>query len=243
MTSKRTCAELKLRFSGYWHAGSGRGSGHHLDAVCERDARDLPYFPGRQLKGVLRHAVRRAEAWKWLENLPLPDGPAKSHEELLFGSQSQAESRDATLPGLVSIGNAQLPEPEREWLAYEGNALLEEAKRNNSQPLLDQIAEKTLLRQQLFDELFSTAIDENGTARRYSLRGLEVCLPVMLEAMIEMAPSASDQSLRRQQQAWLAGTDPWAALRLALPLVDSLGAHRTRGLGDVELTLEVVKGV
>ena len=219
MTAMNHRASLKLDFRGYWHAGSGRSSGHHLDAVCERDGSDLPYFPGRQLKGILRHAVRRAEAWGWLAALSLADGPVTSHEELLFGSGSQMEGRHATFPGLIQVGDAGLSTAEHEWLR---------------QP------EQAGYRACLFTELFSTAIDENGTARKYSLRGLEVCLPTHLESLLELHLTALDPALRQQQQDALKLPDPWMALKKALPLVDALGAHRSRGLGEAEVTLAVM---
>lgn len=209
-------ADLHLHFAHYWHAGSGTGSGYHLDALCLRDGDGLPMMPGRQLKGVLRHALRRAEAWGWLSELALPDGPADCHETLLFGSRSQSEHRSETLPGMLRVGNAHLPEAERAWLA---------------------VAEREPLRAELFGELFSTAINEHGSAQRYSLRGLEVSLPVTLHTTLSLALCAPHNAHRQQQQAYLTANTGWAALRAALPLVDALGAHRSRGLGEVRLDL------
>lgn len=207
---------LRIDLAGYWHAGSGRGSGSHLDALCERNADGLPVLPGRQLKGLLRHAVRRAEAWGWYADLPLPAGPASNIEILLFGSDSQTEDRHGTLPGLLAVDSAELPAAERNWLAAPVQASW---------------------RSQLFDELFSTAIDENGTARDHSLRGVEVALPTVLEAGVSLQAFALEPAHRRQQDAWLAGPAPWSALAMALPLVDAIGAHRSRGLGEACLTL------
>jgi CRISPR/Cas system CSM-associated protein Csm3 (group 7 of RAMP superfamily) len=213
-------AELLLNFSGYWHAGSGRSSGNHLDALCERDASGLPYFPGRQLKGILRHAVRRAEAWGWMDDQPLPEGPVTTHEELLFGSASQSEARHHTFPGLLQVDSGCLPKTEGDWLA---------------QP------DKASLRAQLFDELFSTAIKEDGTAQQYSLRGIEVCIPVTLHAALGLRVTALDLALRTQQEKWLAHAKPWSALKISLHLIDALGANRSRGLGEATVSLIMPK--
>lgn len=209
---------LQLDFTNYWHAGSGRGSGYHLDALCERDGDQLPVLPGRQLKGLLRHAVHRAEAWGWLNELPLPDGPLHSHEELLFGSRSHSESRDATQPGLLLVDTARLPTAERQWLAHPEQAELSE---------------------ELFGELFSTAIDEQGSAQRYSLRGLQVCIPLSLQAALTLAVTAQGSAPRAQQQAYLQSSVGWTVLDAALPLLDALGAHRSRGLGEARVTLDL----
>lgn len=211
-------ARLQLDFTNYWHAGSGRGSGYHLDALCERDGDQLPVLPGRQLKGLLRHAVHRAEAWGWLNELPLPDGPLHSHEELLFGSRSHSESRDATQPGLLQVDTARLPAAERQWLAH---------------------PEQAELREELFGELFSTAIDEQGSAQRYSLRGLQVCIPLPLQAALTLALTAQDSALRAQQLAYLQSAVGWTVLDAVLPLLDALGAHRSRGLGEARVTLDI----
>lgn len=211
-------ARLHLDFINYWHAGSGRSSGYHLDALCERDDCQLPVLPGRQLKGLLRHAVHRAEAWGWLSELALPAGPLASHEELLFGSRSHSESRSATQPGLLRVDTARLPDAELQWLAH---------------------TEQTELREELFGELFSTAINEQGSAQRYSLRGLQVCIPLRLQAALDLAITASDAALRSQQQAYLQAGTAWQALDAALPLLDALGAHRSRGLGEARVTLDM----
>lgn len=209
-------ATLKLSFQSYWHSGSGMGAGTHVDALCLRDQAGLPFLPGRQLKGVLRHAVRRAETWGWYEQLTLPTG-CSSHERLLFGSQSQYTSRHETQPGLLLTNSACLPADERNWLAQTGQAVE---------------------REQIFGTLFSTAINEAGTAEEHSLRGLEVCLPVTLYAELSLAVTALLPQPRQSQSDWLTLEDPWRTLALALPLVDALGAHRSRGLGEVILKLK-----
>lgn len=209
-------ALLRLDLSNYWHAGSGRGSGYHLDALCERDTDALPILPGRQLKGLLRHAVRRAEAWGWLTDHSLPEGPLQHHETLLFGSASQSVERSNTHPGMLLIDSARLSAEERHWLAAD---------------------EQAELRVELFGELFSTAINEEGSAKHFSLRGTEVCIPVRLEAPLALALTSQHEAVREQQKHYLQSGAGWRALKAALPLVDAIGAHRTRGLGEARLEL------
>lgn len=204
---------LKVDFNGFWHTGTGQSSGTYLDAITERDRFNLPFIAGKHLKGILRHAVRRAEAWEWF-SASIPDGPADSLETLLFGSSTQTELRFQTLPGILLIEDACLTETEASYL--------------RSRPDLST---------QLYQPLYSTAIGEEGSAKPKSLRGIEVCVPVTLTCTLNMAITSVDESHRNQQNTWLAMANRWEWLDACIPLIDSLGASRTRGLGEVVLTV------
>lgn len=51
--------KVKLNFQilSYWHAGSGRGEGANLDALVVKKTGNLPFLPGKTVKGLLREAV------------------------------------------------------------------------------------------------------------------------------------------------------------------------------------------
>ena len=207
---------LELELLGYWHCGSGRSAGTRLDAVPEKDRTGLPYAPGRHLKGLLRHAVHRAARWGWLDDLPAPHGgPVADLETLLFGSINHDQPRDATYPGMLAVADGKLPEDEYQYLAH---------------------PEQRDLVPGLYRDLQSTAIDADGVASDKSLRGLEATLPVRLHAPVAMEATALDDALRAQQQTYLEGPGPWTALERALPLIDAIGASRTRGLGEAVAT-------
>ena len=209
---------LKLEFQNFWHVGSGRSAGHHLDAVCLKDEYDLPFVSGKQLKGLLRHAVHRAETWGWYAELKRPEGPVKSFEELLFGSRSQDEDRHQTTAGMLFVDNAQLMAEEYQFL---------------------QQSEQSQLRQYLYQELYNTAIEhDSGTALEHSLRGIEVTLPTQLFAPLEIKITALDAQLRAQQLL-IDLKIAWKIIEQALPLIDAIGAHRSRGLGAVVVSLQV----
>ena len=240
--------ELRLDFQNYWHTGSGQSSGHHLDALCQKDAAGLPYVSGRQLKGLLRHAVRRAEAWGWYDQvkqtLQLTGSNAvetvlfgsssqgdsrfdsdpgmafvgNALETVLFGSNSQDDSRFDSDPGMVFVGNAELPQDERVWLG---------------QP------EQTLVRSQLYVDMYNTAINaETGTVVKHSLRGTELAIPVSLFANLSFKPTALDADTFAQQQLVLDKNVSKDLIEPALSLVDLCGAHRSRGLGEVIVSLK-----
>ncbi len=207
---------LILELHGYWHAGAGRSSGHHLDALCERDHDGLPVLPGKQLKGLLRHSVRLAESWGWLDQHPAPLGPTASHEDLLFGSASQLAGRHETQPGILLCESARLPRVDRDAIAASGADL----------------------KDSLFGELFSTAINEDGSALAQSLRGTEVAIPCTLHALLETAVTALEPALRQQQAAYVQSGAAWQVLEVCLPLLDHVGAHRSRGLGEARVWIE-----
>lgn len=193
-----TKAILKIEFLDYWHVGSGRGSGSHLDALVEKDSDGLPFVPGRMLKGLMRDAVYRLDSW----NLLIPP-----QTEKLFGTAGFAEGgtpREDTQPGCLSFPDARLPDDLRVWLKSNGQA-----------------------RQALFGEFFSTAIEhDSGTAKGRTLRGIEVVIPVTLEAEIEYINKAQPAA------------DWEKTIGYAIPLIRAIGSNRTRGLGRCTLTME-----
>lgn len=210
--------KIKLDFQGYWHVGSGRGEGYHLDAVCLKDKNGLPYVAGRQLKGLIRHAVRRAEEWGWYQDLVLPAGQVDSFEGLLFGSENRLDSRFETFSGMLFVDNAYLADDEYQFLAQKENVGI---------------------RQQLFYPLYQTAIDsESGTAKDDSLRGIEVVLPCQLYAELNLKITAQDDDRLTQQKAVIEHNVAWQVIEKALSLIDAIGAHRSRGLGEVIVSFD-----
>lgn len=209
---------LTVQLHGYWHCGSGHSAGTHLDALTARDRDGLPVIPGRHLKGLLRHAMRCAGTWNWLDGVTLPDGPAGNVEELLFGSRSGQEARSATRPGMLRVDDATLPEAERAFLAHPDT-------------------DGPLLRPFLFRDVHRTAINRQGSASDKSLRGTEVVLPMQLRAPLGLEVTSLEEELRRQQERALEDADLWSTLEGVLPLISAVGAERNRGLGEAELSL------
>ncbi len=173
---------LEVDFRGYWHAGTGRGSGHHLDALVCRDACGLPYLPGKTLRGLLRDALGRLEEW----------GSAAAASagitQDLFGSTAweynngAPVTRDTTEPGKLFVSDARLPEDVSAWLAQEDNAPL---------------------RAGLFREHFSTAMTKQGVARNKSLRGTEVSVPLTLTAEVHLLPGCEAHGWKEALKAAL----------------------------------------
>lgn len=156
MNSKR----LTITFLSYWHAGSGEGRGAAADALCLKDAAGLPYLPGKTIKGLLREAVHTCEDAGRLDT---------GTTDFLFGKAAVAASAEkkiigeASVPGILRVSNANLPEREHQWLASPSG----EGQRHA-----------------LFEYFSATSIDEHGLALDKTLRTIELCLPVTLLASI-----------------------------------------------------------
>lgn len=107
---------LRLTFDilSYWRCGTGSSSGSEIDATCARDTAELPYIPGRQVRGLLRDAVRR------LDELD-PDGP-QMESDLFDGPADQAIGKSG---GLLEVESAHMADPDRSLFAGDAAARAE----------------------------------------------------------------------------------------------------------------------
>lgn len=180
-----------LKMQGYWAVGSGKGGGNEVDNRIDRDSNGLPYVPGKMLKGLIKDAcVRLYKAGN--ENYRFT--------KEIFGGQEESDglNRTITSSGKIYISDARLSPRLRSALAKEDNA----AAKNN-----------------LTRNIYSTAIDnESGTAKKASLRGYEVAVPMELHANIEC--DCTKEILDFIKLA-------------ASKFVYAVGSHKTRGLGEV----------
>lgn len=190
---------LQFELRSYWHPGTGHGSGSALDALTHRDGDGLPALPGRTVKGLLRDALQSAVALGWLSD------PRDVHRLCGWRPTPEQQTRPEPLPaqGCLRVSDATLP---AEVAAY--------------------LAANPALIAGLYRSHFATAVDSvSGTATQHSLRGIEVVVPLTLEARISILPGSTTP-------------DDWAhSLATALPLLDQLGSHRNRGMGRVVVSL------
>jgi hypothetical protein len=203
---------LRIDMMGYWHPGTGRGQGSHLDAITHRGGDGLPRLPGRTVRGIVRDAVNRWETFGGYGAA----GAVRICDQL-FGPYAEPEqgvadaaSTGQTWPGLLRFSDAQLPAVDRQAIAADGL--------------------HAALIAGLYRSHFSTRIEhESGTADENTLRGIELVVPLTLYADIGLVATAR---YRQLESRWP------SLLRAALPLVRAVGAHRSRGLGRATLTLE-----
>jgi CRISPR/Cas system CSM-associated protein Csm3 (group 7 of RAMP superfamily) len=76
----------KLTFLSDWHVGSGLSGGAEADAILLKDKNDLPYLPGKTIKGLVRDAIADMK----------DAGQLETELESIFGSEGNHEIRVAS---------------------------------------------------------------------------------------------------------------------------------------------------
>jgi CRISPR/Cas system CSM-associated protein Csm3 (group 7 of RAMP superfamily) len=148
-------AMVKIDMLSYWVAGSGSGRARDVDAVIIRDKDNLPYIPGRTLRGLLREACQTAED---CGEHGVPAGTTNR----LFGTASTLANPTRTIPGILSIDDSRLSSTlSAKWRADTQSTGVG-----------------------LVEVLSSTAIDDRGQADNHTLRSIEVAIPLSLTSQI-----------------------------------------------------------
>lgn len=156
----------KITFYSYWHAGSGLTSGSDLDALVIKSKEELPFIPGRTLKGLLKDAALS------LREIT-PGNEMDLFIDKIFGKKNSISAED-TNDDMNDLGQA-----------YFSNAEL-----NSS--LKEKISEHKLA-PYFYSEISSTAIKQDGIAKPHSLRRMQVTIPVILVASILNVDEAHKQ--------------------------------------------------
>lgn len=209
---------LTLDFLHYWRCGTGKGSGSHVDATVDLDEYGCPFVGGSMLKGLLRDAVYKRVHWSADEQAGATDRPdTDAIVKWLFGSKGFEENRVSsnTNPGMIRLGNAVLVGDTRQALHHH------RAHRNA-----------------LFRDLYATAIDAStGTAKKGTLRGQQVVVPLTLNAELSVAAVPDNEPETPACKTWVYKQHK-TLIEEALPLIRAIGSGRTRGFGRVRLSLE-----
>lgn len=155
----------KIKFFSDWHCGSGLSAGADIDLLVIKDQKtNLPYIPGKTMKGLIREAVEEIEKLSCLDPQSEKGETSeigKSASKKVFGyfdKESKAEI------GLSFFTNATLSE-----------GLQNAVVANN-------------LSNYFYQSVASTAIGDNGVAKQHSLRRMEVAIPCELEGAILNVP-------------------------------------------------------
>lgn len=149
--------KYKIEMLSDWHIGSGLDGGADADNLVLKDEHNLPYIPGKTVKGLLKDSLMEMAD---IHN----SGINISDIEKFFGKEIKNTDKKKTIgsvPGNLFFSNAELNSKERVDISM-----------NN-------------LSNYLFKNIASTKIDNRGIAKKGSLRTMEVCIPVTLEGEIE----------------------------------------------------------
>lgn len=179
-----------------WHVGSGLDSGSDVNALVLKDEDNIPYIPGKTIKGLLKDALKDINEVQG-EIIP---------QEIInntFGyvikkdnndDRTNNDESDRTIPGTAFFSNAKPGETERKEII--ANELVNFLYRN----------------------IASTSIENNGIAKKNSLRVMQVCVPLTIEGYIS---DVKDNDMFEKAFKWLR----------------HLGVNRNRGLGRCKCSI------
>ncbi|MEM1124287.1 MAG: RAMP superfamily CRISPR-associated protein, partial [Bacteroidota bacterium] len=107
--------KYKIKFISDWHVGSGLDAGVEVDALVLKDEKNLPYLPGKTIKGLLKDAMEdMAEVGQC--------DPEIIHQ--IFGQMISPQERTSK-PGAAFFYNATLSDTQYKELSkkYRGSFL------------------------------------------------------------------------------------------------------------------------
>lgn len=152
----------KVQFFSYWHTSSGLSAGTDASTVVIKDKNDLPFIPGKTLKGLLR------EAAFYLNEL---NAVSTDFLQEVFGvgddEKDKYEKRDS-IKDLCYFSNAELSTKVAKHILAQQQ------------------------QQHLYQKISSTKIDANGLAVDKTLRTIEIAIPLTFYAAIEDFPDKTD---------------------------------------------------
>ena len=159
-----------IQFLDYWHLSSGLSAGAKLDSLVVKDSNDLPYAPGKTLKGLIREMAELLEDCDFVNSC--------------FGGSTE-DGKNGKPKDKCYDENAK----NKQGVCYFSNATLEKQEQ-------DEIVTNRL-QNHLYHVIASTAIGENGIAIDHSLREIEVVIPLTLHATIENIPAEYGENIRK----------------------------------------------
>ena len=194
-----------IKFYSEWHCGSGLADGAELDALVIKDKNKLPYVPGKTIKGLVREAVENILSFK--------SGINAENKELFIRTFGNADDED---------WNMLKDDSEKDKEKKEDRMRKSETFFTNAE--LDDALKKIIIREKLEPYLYravsSTAINENGVAKEYSLRRMETVVPCELTGKIVDVPDEFAEFVKG-----------------GLKYIKRLGQNRNRGLGRCEFII------
>lgn len=152
--------KYNIEFHTYWHCGSGLAAGADVDALVIKDKNNMPYIPGKTIKGLIREAV-----------------------DEIIGLRPNCFNEDDYLKvfGYLDDGGSEKKDEEmKKSDSFFTNANLVEYKE----------IVKDKLQRFLFTSISNTAIDPEGVAKEHSLRKIEVVVPCKLSGEIINVPDS-----------------------------------------------------
>ncbi|MFN3588400.1 MAG: RAMP superfamily CRISPR-associated protein [Spirosomataceae bacterium] len=166
----------EIQFLSDWHCGSGLSGGAEADATVLKDNNNLPYIPGKTIKGLLKEA---------LEEIYEVNPNKEENLRLLINGLLGYEIKDKENKKVIETKSGN---------AFFSNATLSEKEKEDITPDLSDF---------LYRNIASTQIDSKGVAKASSLRVMEVCIPIKLEGKITGLSSPDQLDLLTKALKWV----------------------------------------
>lgn len=96
-----------IEFFTYWHCGSGLAKGADVDLLVVKDRDNLPFVPGKTVKGLLREAALELSEYGEFSKGAVLDA---------FGIEADEDNNLSSKPGSLSFSNAVLSQKEHDAL-------------------------------------------------------------------------------------------------------------------------------
>lgn len=147
-----------ITFHSDWHCGSGLAAGADVDALAIKDKDNLPFIPGKTLKGLIRQAVEELVSFGY-------EKVDKGLLEKTFGILSTDDDKSKMKQGVAFFSNAELEDLTKKYIIQQ--KLQDYFYRNIASTAIDPMT---------------------GIAKDHSLRKVEICAPCVLHAYISNVP-------------------------------------------------------
>jgi len=164
----------KIVFYSEWQCGSGLSAGADVDLLPIMDKDELPFVPGKTMKGLVREAAEILYDMR-------KDGDKSSLAEL-FGN-----SKDKNI-----IKSMEEKKEDDTSFMKKGETFFTNAT-------LDKVTAKTIKNNHaakfLYKSIASTSIEDNGIAKNHSLRKVQTVIPLTLYGEIKNIPDYLENDL------------------------------------------------
>ncbi len=207
-----------ITFLSDWHAGSGLSSGADADSVVIKDKKNLPYLPGKTIKGLLKDVF---EDFKEVQPTLVNDEFIKTYFGNFIKKQNEPHQ------GQLFFSNTELNELEKSEISKEKQNESQQGQLFFSNAELSKKEKSEISKDMsnlLYRNIASTKIGKNGVAEKGSLRTMQVCVPIVLEGYIDGINKNDVEKFEK-----------------ALKCIRHLGANRNRGLGRCKLEIKNIK--
>lgn len=208
--------KLNINFLSYWSIGTGREAGTYADSTTIKDYDGFPYVPGKAIKGIYKDAFRIALSNGWFNKIA---DDKQALENILFGVEGSSlenslNTNELDTEGALKFSNAQIDADVKQKILEDDNC--------------------KKIQDEFFRVIQNTMINDNGVAKHQSLRSTEVCVPISLNAEVEL----DDKVLHLSVEKLITLSN---LLNNVCALVSEIGNKRRRGFGLCKLIFKEQK--